>query len=212
MKIGILGSGPVGQQLGDAFIKTGNSVKIGTRNPAKLEEWSSKHSQDSASLGDFADAASFGEIVLLATLWEGTESVLKAAGPENLAGKVLIDVTNPLDFSTGKPRLAIGHDDSAGETVQRLVPKARVVKAFNIIGNPYMFKPEFPGGPPTMFFCGNDEDAKKQVSQILDSFGWESVDIGGIEGARLLEPLAMLWIVHYMRTGKGDHAFKLLKR
>lgn len=124
----------------------------------------------------------------------------------------MTDVTNPLDFSSQKPRLALGHINSAGETVQKILPKAKVVKAFNIAGNAHMFHPDFPGGPPTMFICGNDEGAKAEVIKILDSFGWETVDIGDIEGCRLLEPLAMLWIVHYMRTGKGDHAFKLLRK
>jgi hypothetical protein len=96
--------------------------------------------------------------------------------------------------------------------VQRLLPEARVVKAFNIVGNPHMFKPDFPGGPPTMFVCGNDERAKKLVIEILAAFGWETIDIGGIEGSRLLEPLAMLWIAYYFKTGTGNHAFKLLRK
>jgi hypothetical protein len=109
--------------------------------------------------------------------------------------------------------MAVGVTDSAGEINQRLLPGAKVVKAFNIVGNPYMVHPDFPGGPPTMFICGNDEQAKKMVTEsILTPFGWEIVDIGGLEGARLLEPLAMLWITHYFRTGTGDHAFKLLKK
>ena len=212
MKVGIVGSGPVGQKLGDGFIQTGHAVMIGTRNPAKLHLWVSKHPNGKASTGSFEEAATFGDTVVVATLWEGIQAALKAANPKNLAGKVVIDVTNPLDFSEKKPRLAIGHDNSGGETVQKLLPKARVVKAFNIIGNADMFQPKFPGGPPTMFICGNDEEAKAQVSKILDSFGWEAVDIGEIEGARLLESLAMLWIAHYMRTGSANHAFKLLRR
>jgi predicted dinucleotide-binding enzyme len=110
------------------------------------------------------------------------------------------------------PGLAIGHTDSAGETVQRLLPEARVVKAFNIVGNPHMYKPRFEEGRPTMFICGNDDSAKKVVTDILTAFGWESIDIGGIEGSRLLEPLAMLWIVYYFRTNTGNHAFKLLRK
>ncbi len=212
MKVGILGSGEVGQKLGDAFVETGHTVMIGTRNPVKLHSWVSKHGKGKASSGSFADAASFGEIVIIATLWEGTPGAIKAAVPKNFAGKLVIDVTNPLDFSKRTPRLALGHGDSAGETVQRLLPKANVVKAFNTVGNAHMFRPDFPGGPPTMFLCGNNDDAKRQVAEILDSFGWETVDIGTIEGSRLLEPLAMLWIAHYMRTGSGNHAFKLLRK
>ncbi len=212
MKIGILGSGDVGQKLAEGFAATGHTVKVGSRSPEKIAQWAAKNA-DKVSVGSFSDAASFGEMVVLATFWEGTPAAIKMAGAGNFAGKVVVDVTNPLDFSKGvPPRLALGRDDSGGETVQRLLPDARVVKAFNIVGNPHMFKPDFPGGPPTMFICGNDEGAKKAVGEILDSFGWESVDIGGIDGSRLLEPLAMLWIMHYFRTGSGNHAFKLLRK
>jgi 8-hydroxy-5-deazaflavin:NADPH oxidoreductase len=134
------------------------------------------------------------------------------AGRENMVGKVVIDVTNPLDFSAMPPKLAVGHTDSAGEIVQRLLPKAMAVKAFNIVGNPHMYKPNFSDGMPTMFICRNDDSAKKIVTDILTAFGWESVDIGGIEGSRLLEPLAMLWIAYYFRTNTGNHAFKLLRK
>jgi predicted dinucleotide-binding enzyme len=136
------------------------------------------------------------------------------ANPKNFAGKVVIDVTNPLDFSKGMPpRLAIGHADSAGETVQRMLPDSKVVKAFNTVGNSHFIHPDFPGGPPTMFICGNDGKAKKTITDnILTKLGWETIDIGGIEGARLLEPLAFLWIMHYFRTGYGNHAFKLLRK
>jgi predicted dinucleotide-binding enzyme len=123
-----------------------------------------------------------------------------------------MDVTNPLDFSSTPPKLAIGHTDSAGETVQRLLPDARVVKAFNTVGNPLMLHPDFAGGRPTMFVCGNDDGAKDLVRDIAFSLGWETLDVGGIEGSRLLEPLAMLWVVHYFRTKNGNHAFKLLRK
>ena len=211
MKVGIIGSGDVGQRLGDAFVELGHSVKIGTRDPQKLAAWVAKHKMR-ASAGSFSDAASFGDIVVIATAWSGTASAIEMAGPANMAGKVVIDVTNPLDHSTMPPRLAIGHTDSAGETVQRMLPDAKVVKAFNIVGNPHMFRPDFPGGRPTMFIAGNDDGAKKMVTDILTAFGWESIDIGGIEGSRLLEPLAMLWITYYFRTNTGNHAFKLLRK
>ncbi|MGH9993367.1 MAG: NADPH-dependent F420 reductase [Nitrososphaera sp.] len=213
MKVGILGSGDVGRRLGDGFIEMGETVKIGTRTPAKVDSWVSKHGRNKASSGSFFEAAAFGELVVIATSWEGTGSAIKSAGPKNFAGKVVIDVTNPLDFSKGMPpRLAVGQTDSAGETVQRLLPQAKVVKAFNIVGNAHMVHPEFPGGPPTMFICGNDNEAKRNVEMILDSFGWEIVDIGGIEGSRYLEALAMLWIAYYFRTNNADHAFKLLRK
>lgn len=109
--------------------------------------------------------------------------------------------------------MAVGYTDSAAETNQQLMPEAKVIKAFNIVGNPHMVHPDFPGGPPTMFICGNDEVYKKMVTEkILTPFGWETIDIGGLEGARLLEPLAMLWITYYFRTGTGNHAFKLLRK
>ena len=212
MKIGIIGSGQVGQRLGDAFVQTGNTVMIGTRTPVKLHPWISKHGEKKAFSGSFAEAAAYGEIVVVATLWSGTVAALKAAGPKNMAGKIVIDVTNPLDFSKKPPRLSIGYDDSAGETVQKTLAKSKVVKAFNIVGNQHMYEPDFPGGPPTMFICGNDDEAKAQVTKIVDSFGWETVDIGDIEGSRLLEPLAMLWIAYFFRTGTADHAFKLLRK
>lgn len=213
LHVGILGSGDVGLRLGDGFVETGNIVRIGTRSPPKVQSWISKYGNSRASSGNFAEAAAFGEILVIATLWEGTAAAIRSADPKNFAGKAVIDVTNPLDFSRGMPpRLAVGHTDSGGETLQRLLPDAKVVKAFNIVGNPHMFRPEFPGGPPTMFICGNDEEAKQTVSKILASFGWEAVDIGNIEGSRLLEPLAMLWMTHYFRTNNGQHAFKLLRK
>jgi hypothetical protein len=116
-------------------------------------------------------------------------------------------------MQSARPRLALGHTDSAGETVQRMLPDSKVVKAFNIVGNPHMIHPDFPGGKPTMFICGNDEAAEKIVTDdILSKFGWETIDIGGIEGSRLLEPVALLWILNYFRTGNGNHAFKLSKK
>ena len=216
MKIGILGSGDVGRRLGDGFIDLGHIVKIGSRNPnqEKITEWMAKYEIVKVSSGSFAEAASFGELNIIATLWAGTDEAIRMADPKNFAGKVVIDVTNPLDFSKGMPpRLAIGHIDSAGEKVQRMLPGSKVVKVFNTVGNPHFVHPDFPEGPPTMFICGNDEDAKKSITDnILTKLGWETIDIGGIEGARLLEPLAFLWIMHYFRTGNGNHAFKLLRK
>jgi len=216
MKVGIIGSGEVGRKLADGFIEIGHSVRIGSRDPnqSKITEWIDKHGKENASSGTFADTAIFGEIIVLATLWTGTSEAIRLADPQNLANKVVIDVTNPLDFSKGMPpSLALGHTDSAGETIQRLLPNSKVIKSFNIVGNPHMIHPDFQGGKPTMFICGNDEAAKKIVTNdILSKFGWETIDIGGIEGSRGVEPLALLWILHYFRTGSGDHAFKLLHK
>jgi predicted dinucleotide-binding enzyme len=220
MKIGILGSGEVGQRLGEGFIQLGHTVKIGTRDPNKKEikGWIGKNDEQQegkANSGTFAESSSFGEIIVLATSWSGATNALNLADPMNFKGKILIDVTNPLDFSKGvPPQLALGHSDSAGETIQRLIPESKVVKAFNTVGSPHFVHPDFPsGGPPTMFICGNDVESKKFVTDnILGKFGWETVDIGGIDGSRLLEPLAFLWITYYFRTGTGDHAFKLLRK
>lgn len=215
MNVGILGTGDVGKALAKGFAGIGYDVMIGSRDAsgekvqAIVKEIGAK-----ASAGTFADAAKFGDIAVVSTLWMGTENAIKLAGPENLAGKVVIDTTNPLDFSKGMPPgLAIGHTNSAGEEIQRWLPDAKVVKAFNIVGNPDMVNPDFPGGPPDMFICGNDADAKKKITEILNAFGWSSViDIGGISGARLLEPLCILWVIYGVQSGGWRHAFKMLKK
>ena len=215
MKIGILGSGAVGQALGGGFAALGHEVKLGTREPwsEKPQAWATR-TGPKASVGSFRDAAAFAEVAILATLWSGTENALKIAGTDNLKGKVVIDATNPLAFDKGgPPRLALGHTDSGGEQVQRWLPAARVVKCFNIVGNAHMVKPQFPGGPPDMFICGNDGDAKQTVDSLVRSLGWPpAIDIGRIEGARLLEPLCILWVVYGARTNTWNHAFKLLRR
>ncbi len=213
-RIGILGSGDVGQALGRGFCAEGHEVRMGSRDPGneKVRAWVAACG-DRASAGTFAETADFAEVAVVATAWSGTENALQLAGPERLAGKVVIDAVNPLAFRPGAPpELAIGHTDSAGEQVQRWLPEARVVKAFNIVGHAHMVHPRFPGGPPDMFICGNDAEAKRVVTGILASFGWPAIDIGGIEGARLLEPLCLLWVGYAMRTGSGNHAFKLLRR
>ena len=214
MQVGILGSGTVGQALGLGFAKLGHEVKIGTREPQseKLKPWLAKAGKK-ASTGSFEETARFADLAVLATLWSGTGSALELAGPGNLARKVVMDVTNPLVFETGKPpRLALGHTDSGGEQVQRWLPSSKVVKAFNTVGNAHMVDPQFPGGPPDMFICGNDASAKQVVAGICRNFGWGVVDVGSIEGARLLEPMCILWVLHGLQTGSWDHAFKLLHK
>jgi hypothetical protein len=214
MKIGMIGSGSVGQILGKAFVTLGHDVTIGTRKPDddKLKAWA-KEAGSRAAVASPAEAARFGDIVVLATAWSGTENAIRLADPKNLTGKIVIDVTNPLVFAgNGPPTLALGWTDSAGEQVQRWLPAAKVVKAFNIAGGAHMFRPQFPGGPPDMFIAGNDASAKAKVTDILKAFGWEVIDIGGIEGARYLEPLAMLWIVYGFKTNTWNHAFKLLRK
>lgn len=215
MKVGILGSGIVGQVLGKGFASLGHDVKMGSREPGSdaIKQWVAGVG-GRASAGTVAEAAAFGEVAVLATRWDGTENAIRLAGPQTLAGKVVIDVTNPLVFApNAPPRLALGHTTSAGEQVQRWLPEARVVKAFNSVGNAHMFRPQFPGGPPDLFICGNDAAAKRTVTEIGKAFGWPGViNIGGIDGARLLEPLAMLWIVHGIRSNSWNHAFKLLRK
>jgi hypothetical protein len=214
LKIGILGTGDVGRALGTAFLSLGHEVKLGSRD-AKNEKavaWASG-AGSKASAGTFADAAKFGEVIVLALLWTGAENALKLAGAENFAGKIVIDATNPLTYESGKPPvLSIGHTDSAGEQVQRWLPAAKVVKAFNTVGFAHMFKPDFPCGPPDMFIAGNDAAAKKTVTGILKDFGWSTVDAGGIEGSRSLEPLCVLWVGYGISTGTWNHAFKLLRK
>lgn len=214
MKVAILGSGGVGQDLGLGFLGLGHQVKMGSRDPHKkeIQEWLAK-AGPKASAGSFGEAASFGDLAVLATQWSGTENALKLAGPTNLIGKVVIDATNPLLFGPdAPPALAIGGNDSAGEQVQRWLPGARVVKAFNSVNHAFMVHPSLPGGPPDMFLCGDDEAAKKEVAAICRAFGWGVIDLGGLEAARLLEPLALIYIRHAIRTGTWDYAFKLLKK
>ncbi len=214
MKVGILGSGAVGQALGKGFADLGHDVKIGTRDPSqeKIKTWIGK-TGPKVSAGTYAEAAAFGELLVLATPWSGTENAIKLSGRKNFAGKVVIDVTNPLDFSGGPPpKLALGHTDSAGEQIQRWIPDGLVVKAFNIVGNADMVNPRFPGGPPDMFICGDGEGAKKKVTEILTLFGWSTIDLGGIEACRYIEPLAMVWITYGFRTNQWSQAFKLLRK
>jgi 8-hydroxy-5-deazaflavin:NADPH oxidoreductase len=214
MRIGVLGSGDVGRVLATGFVKHGHEVMIGSRDPKqeKLQAWV-KAAGPTGSAGTFAETAGFGEVAVLATAWSGTETALALAGPEHFDGKVVIDATNPLAFSQGAPpKLAVHGNDSAGETVQRRLPGARVVKAFNIVGNQHMIHPDFPGGPPDMFICGDDDTAKGTVADLLTSFGWRVIDVGVISSSRYLEAMAMVWILHFFKTGSGNHAFKMLSK
>jgi predicted dinucleotide-binding enzyme len=186
---------------------------IGTRDRAKpdLRDWLSS---DGAGIeaGTFAETAAHGELLALAVLGDAAESVIADAGPANFSGKVVIDAMNPLDFSGGfPPKLSICGEDSLGERVQRALPDAKVVKAFNTIGNPYFVEPSFSEGRPTMLIAGNDEDAKRVVGDVLADFGWpEPVDVGGIEGSRELEAICIAWVKIGGRRGSFDHGFKLL--
>lgn len=211
--VGVIGSGNVGKALARGFASRGHDVMIGSRTPDKpeLREWLEGEGEGIRA-GTFDEVARHGQIAVLATLGAAVDEAIATAGPENLAGKVLIDATNPLQSNeNGPPTLIRGHDDSGGEHVQRLAPEARVVKAFNIVNFKYMVDPDLPGGPPDMFIAGNDQGAKATVTEVLASFGWPTTwDIGGIDGARQLESLCLLWVAVGVRRGAFDHAFKLL--
>jgi 8-hydroxy-5-deazaflavin:NADPH oxidoreductase len=214
MKIGIIGSGMVAQQLGFGLIKAGHGVKIGTRTSGKLGQWI-EQTGDQGSVGNFADAAKFGEMLILATKWDGeaTKNAIDLAGKANFSGKILIDVTNPLviEAEGQAPKLAVGYPDSAGAIIQGWLPEAKVVKAFNIITAFYMANPKLKQGTPDMFIAGNDLSAKKVVAEIASNWGWEVIDMGGIEQSYLLEALALLWIRYGFLNNHWKHAFKLLK-
>lgn len=212
MKVGVFGTGDVGRAIGNGFIALGHEVMMGSRKAGneKAVEWA--NGAERASEGSFEDAAKFGEMVVLATLGTATVEVLKQAGLDNLKGKLVWDTTNPLDFSTGAPQLAIAGHDSLGEQIQKAALEAKVVKVFNTVGNALMFKPELPGGPPTMFIAGNDDGAKQQTAEMLTDWGWETSDIGGIEGSRYLEAMCLTWVLHGIKTGTWTHAFKLLSK
>jgi predicted dinucleotide-binding enzyme len=213
MKIGVLGTGDVGKSLAKAFLALGHEVKMGARtaNNENAQAFA-KEAGQKASAGSFADTASFADVVVLCTLGMAYKEVLEAAGLDNLRGKLLIDTTNPLDFSTGKPALGITGNDSAGERIQKLVPEARVVKAFNTVGNTLMFRPQLPGGPPDMFICGDNDEAKKQTAALLKDFGWEVIDLGGIESSRYLEAMCIVWVQAAMRLGTWTLAYKMLRK
>ena len=210
MKVGILGSGVVAQALGKGFAGRGHDVKLGSRSPKsdKLLAWK-KEAGMKATTGSFAEAAAYGETVLIATLGTATEAVLAQAGAENFEGKLVIDVTIPLDFSKGMPPgLFVGVTDSLGERIQRKLPKAKVVKCFNTVPNSQMVDPKLQN--PEMLICGNDAEAKRKVTAILKEFGWRgSIDCGGIDGARWLEALVPLWVRVGMSLNIWNHAFSV---
>ena len=212
-RVGVLGTGEVGRRLAAGFVSRGSIVMIGSRDPSKpeLADWLSGDGAG-VEVGTFAEAAGQGELLVLAVLGNAAEEAIAAAGPANFGGKVVIDATNPLDFSGGfPPNLSITGDDSLGERVQHALPDAKVVKAFNIIGSPYFVDPSFSEGKPTMLIAGDDEDAKRTVGDVLVDFGWpDPVDIGGIEGARELEAICIAWVKIGGARGAWDHGFKLL--
>ncbi|MFY9716638.1 MAG: NAD(P)-binding domain-containing protein [Thermoplasmata archaeon] len=211
-RIGILGSGDVAKQLGRGFAKHGYDVMLGTRESSKLDAWK-KEVGSRAAVGTFAEAAAFGDVVLLATHGAGTEPAIDLAGAAHFAGKLVLDASNPLDFSHGMPPgLFVGTTDSLGERVQRKLPAAHVVKCFNTVGNLTMVDPKIAGGPPRMLICGNDAAAKQRTEAILRELGWGgALDVGGIDGARWLEALVPLWVRAGVALNTWEHMFQVVR-
>ena len=213
MKVGVLGSGDVAKALASGFLKHSHEVMMGTRTPEKLADWAKQN--PAGSTGTFATAAGFGQLLILAVKGSAAGDVLRLAGAQSLAGKTVVDTSNPIADAPpdhGVLRFFTSHDQSLMEQLQREFPGVHFVKAFNSVGAAFMVDPEFKRGKPTMFICGNDEAAKKSVGKILDQFGWETSDMGSAEAARAIEPLCMLWCIPGFLRNEWTHAFKLLKK
>ncbi|MCI0698776.1 NAD(P)-binding domain-containing protein [candidate division KSB1 bacterium] len=214
MKIGILGSGDVGRALASGFIKHGYEVTIGTRSPEKLSAWKEKAGK-SGQVGSFAEAATFGDVIVLAAKGTTAKETLKMAGAANFKGKTIIDTTNPIAEAPpdhGVLKYFTSLENSLMEQLQAAFPEAHFVKAFNSVGNAFMVNPDFGGVKPTMFICGNEADAKKEAGKILDLFGFEVEDMGSVQAARAIEPLCILWCIPGFLRNQWTHAFKLLKK
>jgi predicted dinucleotide-binding enzyme len=211
-RYGVLGSGPVGQVLSKGLKAHGYQVMIGSRSPAKLAEFGKANG---IPTGTFAEVANWAEGLVLAVAGRVAEQALEAAGKPNLKGKLVIDATNPIAEAPpddGVIHFFTGPNDSLMERLQKAFPDARLVKAFSCVGNALMVNPSFPGGKPTMFYCGNDADAKEEVARLLEQFGFELADMGKAAAARAIEPLCQLWCIPGFRENRWDHAFKLLRK
>ena len=212
-KVGILGSGVVGTTLGSGFVKHGYEVMNGTRDIGKLIDWATAEGLK-AHTGSFEEAAAFGDIIVLAAKGTAAEAVLDLAGEGNLAGKTIIDATNPIADAppeNGALRFFTDQNSSLMELLQEKFPDAHFVKAFNSVSSLRMVNPEYEL-KPTMFICGNHEGAKEEVIQILDQFGWETEDFGPVTSARAIEPLCMLYCILGFNDNRWTHAFKLLTK
>ena len=213
MKVGILGSGDVAKALAIGFLKHGHDVLMGTRSPSKLADWAKQNPK--GRIGSFAEAANFADLAVLAVKGTVAADALRTAGPANLAGKSVIDATNPISDLppvNGVLRFFTNLDESLMERLQHEFENLHFVKAFNSVGSASMVNPQFKGGKPSMFICGNDDAAKTAVTGVLDQFGWETVDMGKAEAARAIEPLCMLWCIPGFLRNDWVHAFKLLAR
>ena len=212
MKIGVLGSGGVAQVLATGFLKHGHQIKLGSRSPEKLSDWAAQNA--GGSVGTFSQAAAFGEVVVLAVKGTAAGEALRLAGSENLAGKPVMDACNPIADAppvNGVLQFFTDINKSLMETLQQEFPKAHFVKAFNSVGSYCMIDPQFAGGKPTMFICGNNAEAKKAVGGIVEQLGWETEDMGPAEAARAIEPLCMLWCIPGFIRNDWLHAFKMLR-
>jgi predicted dinucleotide-binding enzyme len=215
MKIGIIGSGIVGRVLAKAFWAEGYEVTIGTRNPDKEDLVKFKTENPLIKISSFESATVSGDLLVLAVNGSSAMEAIALCGPANFSGKTVIDATNPIAKDApvnGVLSFFTTYNSSLMEQIQEQLPAAKLVKAFNSVGNAFMYKPDFNGIKPTMFICGNDEGAKKSVTSILDKFGWETEDMGKAESARAIEPLCMLWCIPGFLRNQWTHAFKLLKK
>jgi 8-hydroxy-5-deazaflavin:NADPH oxidoreductase len=214
-RAGVIGSGAVGKSIGSGLIKSGYEVMIGTRSPEKLEEWVVSNGS-AAHAGSVNEAASFGEVLFLATKWQGnaTKSVLESAGGDNFRKKIVVDITNPLvpGGNNKPPVLDLKYPKSGGEMIQKWLPGAKVVKAFNIVTAAYMAAPKLKEGSPDLFICGNDFEAKMWVRMLAQNWGWEVHDLGDLNQSYLLEALALIWIRYGFLNNHWTHAFKLLRQ
>lgn len=212
-KIGIIGSGIVGQTLAAGFTRHGYSVMIGTRNTAKLKDWQATNSQ--VQLGSFADAGAFGDMLVLCTKGAAASEALELAGKANLSGKIVMDTTNPIAAVPPEHGVLKFFTDLNGSLMEKLqgqFPEAHFVKTFSSVGSASMIDPDFGGQKPGMFICGNSEEAKAEVKALLEKIGWEHEDMGRAEAARAIEPLCILWCIPGMLHNQWSHAFKLLKK
>jgi len=212
-KVGILGTGMVGQVLANGFMKHGHQVMIATRDAGKVADWLDKN--PGGKVGSHKEVAKWADILVLATKGTAAEAAIRLCDSADLAGKTVIDAANPI--ADAPPTNGVLHyfttlEESLMEQLQKASPQANFVKAFNSVGNAFMVNPDFGGVKPTMFICGNDANAKKEVTAILHQFGWESEDMGGVEGARAIEPLCILWCIPGFARNQWNHAFKLLKK
>lgn len=212
-RVSVIGSGIVGETLANGFLAHGWEVMRGSRDPGKLADWS-HGAGESASTGNLAACAAHADLVVLAVKGTGAESALALCGEGALDGKVVIDTTNPIADAApedGVLSFFTGRDESLMERLQAAAPAARFVKAFSCVGSALMVDPQLPGGPPTMFVCGDDAEAKSRVSSVLEDFGWEVEDLGTAKAARAIEPLCILWCIPGFRDGDWVHALKMLR-